>query len=192
MDISGEVDYRRYAGTPSPKPKYLSDSLTPWYGAWRVGGVSTLSIDYTNLPIGSAVAKIVGDIVAGEVLVFDFGGVVAPPIGLQNFSSNKNIVEFYYKCSVNNPRVVLFMLRTRWGFPDPAGYFTIELNIAGAAPTVWTYKSFQIPTGFSTFVPGTTTGRSREEVISQIKEFAWNLPAFAAQIQVSGFTIRRL
>jgi len=66
--MSGEVDYRRYAGSPSTMPKYLSDSLTPLYGYWN--GTVAPSISYSNLSVGDVVAKIVYNAAVGWSTLF--------------------------------------------------------------------------------------------------------------------------
>ena len=71
--MSGEVNYRNFAGTPGKNPKYLSDSLAPWYGNWSPNIPGELSIDYTGLPTGECLARLIQTgFIGNRHLMFEF------------------------------------------------------------------------------------------------------------------------
>jgi len=166
-DLSGEVNYRNFAGTPGKNPKYLSDSLTPWYGTWGGAG---LSIAYTNLPPdGTIIAKIVDTIAAGYDEV---GFTFKEPQNL-----NDCMLEFWYKATgiaaANNLLI------------NNVGANYLYRNIG--APAAWTFYSLNLPRSHS---GGTTSKILTAQRIRSIT-FAGNIAA-PWTIEVAGFTIRRL
>jgi hypothetical protein len=187
--MSGETDYRRYAGTPSPKPKYLSDSLTPWYGYWASHGAgSTISIAYDTLPIGDALARVFSTqptVNGGPGIVFN-----TP----QNL--NDCYLEIYYKASVAGASGMYIQFNDTV-IPLLVGYKTVYCFTLGGAvvPTVWTKYTLNISeirtkVGFGSNL-GLTMNLSA--FLSRVKSIIlYSAVVAPLDIIVSGFNIRRL
>jgi len=172
--MSGEVDYRRYAGTPSPKPKYLSDSLTPWYGAWT--SVVPLTIEYTNLPPdGTILAKLV--VTAGNAygdLVFTFN---AP----QNLLTGSTI-EYWLRVVSGALGGMFFYMRK-----GPNNYYRAHL------PAVWTKYTYPIPDPASALANPSPPGPSRTNIAQSVSGLLFDHSASVnSKFEVAGVNIRRL
>jgi len=182
--VSGEVNYRNFAGTPGKNPKYLSDSLTNWYGNWSAGGGgAAIGIAYDNLPIGDAIARITRAVSQFGTNIFEFNEP-------QNIDGLQ--LEFYVKAE--NADVQLYLdispsPAATWNAP-PYGYRL--LYAGGACPTVWTKQTIAL--GKQSFNPvgGLTVNRSLPYTRCKSLVFYRDLPVAVRTLEISGMTIRRL
>jgi hypothetical protein len=171
--MSGEIDYRTKAGLPSAKPKYLSDSLTPWYGNWWTSGV--LTIAYDDLPPEPGVSA---------RLIFNYaaGGYGSQGI---NFNTPQQLldkkVEYWMRMTLN-----------------PTSYTTHYSHITGSEfayvhgviPGVWT-KYSQVPVTGCT-PPGGSI-RSRYAIANAVYRIYEDFNIVGAyRVELAGFNIRRL
>ena len=174
------VNFRNFGQAKQVLPKYLSDSLTPWWGAW-FPNIGTLNIAYDNLPPASGVlARLwMNDANAGQK-VFYF---------LYNARINQNgyVIDFWSKCQDNAPQLTLFMQNT----VDTVNIMNTSYPYAsGSAPIVWTRHIIPLD---SLSYPANPLRYSRSCVNSQINRylFYWDL-AQNKTIELAGVHIRRL
>ena len=181
--MSGEIDYRRYAGRPSPMPNYLSDSLTPWYGYWHPGG-GVATLDYTNLPGGACFAKVV--ITTDAALRFRYVGF--------RFAVPQNIVNseisFKYKFS-RNEAVGHSMWITTLGSPYAVPTLEHPVGLPSPSPTTWTLFSSPV----STFRPSASSPRLQNDSMASVAKYFY-MYGFTfsgpTTMEIACFNIRRL
>jgi len=181
--MSGEINYRKYTGTPSPKSKYLSDSLTPWYGRWSdgIGYPGNVEISYTGLPIGDTVARITRSMPVGGTNIFEFNES-------QNVSGYQ--LEFWIKAeNVDAQLYIEFSPNTALTFASTIYCYKL-LYAGGTSPIVWTKVSLTLDSSLFAFVG--LGPHSLPFVRCRSISLYRDAPAAARIIDVSGFTIRRL
>jgi hypothetical protein len=173
---------RSFSGTPGKNPKYLSDSLTPWYGTWTRTGPGLPNIGYTGLPIGDAIARIYYQIVNPN-------GAIAI-----EFNEPQNVygrqVEFYYKWDDPDARTFIYFSGNPFA-SYTTSYIAVELNADGAAPTVWTKKSINPeakPIGYASSLTGVNAMLCR---LKTIVFYGFSMTA-PRTLEISGMTVRRL
>jgi len=174
--MSGEIDYRR-AINPAmqgPMRHYLSDSLTPWYGAWWTSGV--LTIAYDDLPSEPGVLA---------RLIFNFAAGGYGTMGIDFNNSRQELldkkIEYWMRMTLN-----------------PTSYTTHYAHINGSEfayvygviPGIWT-KYSQVPvTGCSNPVGSI---KSRYTIANAIRRIYMDFNIVGAyRVELSGFNIRRL
>jgi hypothetical protein len=176
--MSGEVDYRTFAGRPSPKPKYLSDSLVNYYGAWAAtGGAPTIL--YSGLPTGDCIGKISKPVNSSDKMGFNFNNI-------QNL--NNYVIDIWYKYSDANPYTYLYVIDSDVvSFALPRSYYL--MNGAGAAPLVWTHNI--IP--FNLFTPSSNTvSLPLVGILARAVLLYVGVVVAANTLEIAGMTIRRL
>jgi len=186
-DLSGEVNYRNFAGTPGKNPKYLSDSLTPWYGTWTgIGGVGSPAVAYDNLPSdGTIVGRIWKNLTNSGTIALEFTN-----------PQNINECELSFYIKAENADCQLYLMLSA----NPAATYTTQpycyrlLYGAGASPTVWTSRTFILKRNGSGFtLPGGII--PEHEVIFQSCKsinIYRDAPAPNRIIELAGLNIRRL
>jgi hypothetical protein len=173
--MSGEVDYRRSINPPSQLGrKYLSASLTPWYGTWAGPNIT---ISYANLPPESGVlAKLICPSAGGYTAYFLSLNAV------QNISGRQ--AEFWIRQTVGVAGTF------RLGIEDPtgAGYYSAAI----ALPAIWTKYSLPNPNPTATMYASATV-RSRCLVAARAARMTFDSGiAGAWTFEIAGMNIRRL
>ena len=166
--MSGEITYRRYAGCPSPKPKYLTDSISgAYYGYWTttVGAISQSFADkmsgdalcslYNNLPVSHRMDLIFNERQNIRNLVLDFWAKASNALGL--------------------------LVYTMAGIGDFTSYTMRAVNIL----TTWARYIVPMDT-FSASVG------NRGNTLVRNKSLAFYNNGAQSDIYLSGMTIRRL
>jgi hypothetical protein len=179
--MSGEIDYREFAGTPSPKSKYLSDSLTPWYGSWTsVAG--TLGIAYDSLPVGDCLARLTHDTPnADSWIYFTFND-------LQNIKDYQ--LEFWYRKG-NASAINFDVLISRLGYNLSNGGLYKGI---GAGTVSWSKASLSIDS-IVNYQAGYLPGANYRDIIKialgVISFHIYNVVA-PQRLDIAGFNLRRL
>jgi hypothetical protein len=181
------VNFRNFGQAKQVLPKYLSDSLTPWWGNWAVqrpADGSTFSIAFDNLPVGDAIARVFGTQMAngGPGIVFN------TPQNLNNM-----FIDMRFKASVAGATNMYIQLNNDI-IPLPAGYNAVYCYAqAGAVPTVWTrytlnVSEIQTKTGFGTISPVEISA-----LLTRVKSVMLyaSIAGPPIDINISAFTIRR-
>ena len=183
--MSGEINYRNFAGTPGKNPKYLSDALVNEYGTWY-SSASNHVISYDDLPVGDAIARISYGALNDHGLTFQFND-------RQNVLNS--VAEFYYKCATNDPTVYIYVTYEVWagGLWAADTRAAVVINADGAAPTTWTRVSRSLSSsgGFITYQPN----KGREFVFTRLKNimlYFGTIGAPPVTTNISALTIRRL
>jgi len=188
VTTSGEINMRSFGQAKMVSSKYLSDSLTPWYGSWETEGGAAVSIAYNNLAIGDSIARIYRSIAA------NFQSIEIKFNDPQNL--NELYVDFLYKCDDPDPEIIII-----FGMQAPGGavtdYTFFRVNADGACPVVWTRKTLKVSTwpvgaGGGTGGLGRTSPSVVWRRVKTIQLLAQNIAAFPRTLEIGGFTIRRL
>ena len=178
--MSGEVNYRNFAGTPGKNPKYLSDSLAPWYGNWSPNIPGELSIDYTGLPTGECLARLIQTgFIGNRHLMFEF----SQPQNIFGLTFETYVKEsllgsvlFYVS---RNPVATWLNEYLRWS----AG---ISPGVAGS----WVKRTLTMDKGGWDLSIGITTNPN--VILTRVKTMVIYSIANCGTFEVSGFNLRRL
>ena len=168
------VNFRNFGQAKQVLPKYLSDSLTPWWGNWSVGA-DVLGISYTNLPPIDVLAKVTISVAVG---------LYAAHRITFNIPQNLNGYVLEYWIRGNTPPATA---RTYVNL-DAGRYMYTG---SPAVTTVWTKRTYSIPSP-SDF---TQYGLLPKSVISSRVGYIyleyWNAVA-PYDVEIAGFNLRRL
>jgi len=156
-------------------PKYLTDSLTPWYGAWTLSAGGSLSISYASLPPQSDIlAKLVCDTPGGG-----YGSIQFLFNAPQNIGGT--VLEFWHRCALNPTLNKYYYIQT----PDSASYY----KTFGAAVGNWLL--FQIPMPDPTSL--VSTGISKSRIACRMNKLVFDYGVAGAwTFEIAGLTFRRL
>ena len=170
-------------------PKFLSDSLTPWYGYWASHpAAATISIAYDNLPTGDALARVYSSNLAlangGPGIVFN------EPQNLNNCT-----IELYIKTSAVGATAMYIQFNNTI-IPLPVGYASVYCYLIPAAVlTTWTRYTLNVSeirskTGFGVL---SMPASQMTALLSRVKSIVlYSSIANPLDTMVSCFTIRRL
>ena len=163
--------------------KYLSDSLTPWYGIWSPGG-GVATLDYTNLPTGDCLAK---------VSVTSDGALRFRQVGFQ-FYAPQNIVNanisFKYKFS-RNEAVGHNVWITSLGLPYSVPTLQHPVGLLNPTPTTWTDFSSPVSYFINTSSAQRLLYNSMAAVANRILIYGFAFSG-ATTLEIANFTVRRL
>jgi len=174
--VSGEINYRNFAGTPGKNPKYLSDSLTPWYGIWT----GNCAMGYSTLPTGDCIGKVivsnVGGAWSGAYLTF------ATP---QNVS-NEYICDLWLRTTASPTSSYMSL----WGVLATR----IDIQFGAGIPANWTRYQLRIPKDFPNATPLSVNSWQARQIPVRLSYLLFSTfhAANPHNMEIGGFTIRRL
>ena len=183
--MSGEINLKSFGQAKMVAPKYLSDSLTPWYGTWSVCAGGALALDYTNLPTGDCQAKLV--FTTNVANRFLHSGLSFYPPG-QCLVGTK--LSFKYKFSRSEAVNHNIWLTTTGGpYAEP----TLEApgGLLNPTPTTWTDFSMEI----SRFINTASAPRLRLNSMATrvLFFFFYGFPfSGPTTFEIANFTFQRL
>jgi len=176
-DLSGEVNYRNFGQAKQVSSKYLSDAQDNFYGGWYFEvAAARPTVDYADKPTGDAVASLSQAMINGAYETFEFN----EPQNILDL-----YLDFWYKYDNVNPRLFIFVSN------NPRATFynyyvnTININGAGAAPTVWTKRTIKLDQRAGGIV-------NYKPILVRAKNIALYSDNAVGTLKWSGFTIRRL
>jgi len=181
------INYRRSVNGSNDQlgRRYLSDSLTPWWGSWAVSG-GTLGISYNNLPSEPGVlAKVTNTINAGsQALYFSFNN---------NQNLKNYLCEFWVKGSDISGGLDVFVNSKYGAWDYSLNRMRLYLYAPGTFPTLWTKVSVAM-SSLITVIPGFADS-GRYDILSRVKTLAfytYSATVFPFTTELAGVNFRRL
>jgi len=173
------VNFRNFGQAKQVLPKYLSDSLTPWWGVWTA--VQTTGIAFDDLPPEPGVlARLYRTINAGDGGAFQF-----------EFNTPQNLngmaIEFWIKCTTSDPGSLCYTNHVVGG-----GFLVYNMYADNAYPIVWT--KLLLPTSVFSY-SSTPASPYRTGSLARTKTFSMYVHGITAPpvtLSLAGFNIRRL
>lgn len=171
------VNFRNFGQAKQVLPKYLTDSITPWWGAWSVNA-GVFEILFDTLPIGDAIARL------------KVTAAGTPTYFILRFNETQNlsnyVLDWWEKCEDNASQLRMFATTFPGSLTDYSAYYSVWA--AGSAPTVWTRKIISL-SAFTTLFGSA----SKNTTISKVKDiwFYHDSTTVGKYLTISGMTFRR-
>ena len=179
--MSGEINYRNFAGTPGRNPKYLSDSLDNFYNTWSGSNVQIL---YTNLPPADGVIAKIKSTATIAVWSNLFIASGAVPFRTHPLNLNDYVIEFWIRSDIPPQGLYLtpYPIVTTYGL----------LNNMALPTTTWNKRTLYMPSSFSIVPAGSLVSRTLIAAKISLMYFQFYHATLAADIEIGGMTFRRL